>query len=104
MALKPWEIAEKLLPFASGAVDVEHASDAEFQAWIDASGLGDMIDDAGIMAWSFDDRCRIINHALRAGRVLSFAENNSNNSENNSESELFGGGASACEADAREVC
>ena len=94
--LKPWEIAVKLLPSGENAVvDVEHASDAEFQAWIDVSGLSEMIDDDGIAAWSFDDRCRIINHVLRSGRVLQFVENNSNNSENNSESELLDSGESA---------
>src|SRR6266702_3446064 len=92
--LKPWEIAVKLLPSVNGqAVDVEHASDAEFQAWIETSGLSDLVDDDGIAEWSFDDRCRIINFALRKGRKLSFVEgeNNSENSANNSGSELFGG-------------
>lgn len=92
--MKPWEIAVKLLPSVNGqAVDVEHASDAEFQAWIETSGLSDLVDDDGIAEWSFDDRCRIINFALRKGRKLSFVEgeNNSENSANNSGSELFGG-------------
>jgi len=80
------------LPSASGqTVDVEHASDAEFQAWIEASGLGDLVDDAGIAEWSFDDRCRVLNFALRKGYALKFVEgkNNSDNSPNNSDSELL---------------
>ena len=99
-ALKPWEIAAKLLPSASGQVDIEHASDSEFQAWVDASGLADLIDDDGIAAWSFDDRIRLINFALRQGRNVPFLEplNNSNNSGNNSPEELFRGNEAASEA------
>jgi hypothetical protein len=89
-----------LLPSArrgGQAVSIEQASDPEFQAWIEASGLADLVDDDGIVEWSFDDRVRIINFALRQGRTLHFVEdleneqNNSNNSENNSESELLEG-------------
>jgi hypothetical protein len=90
--LKPWEIAVKLLPSANGqTVSVERATDAEFQAWITASGLSDLIDDDGIAEWSFDDRVRVINFVLRKGRLVPFVEgeNNSNNSPNNSDSELF---------------
>ncbi|MFL5628740.1 MAG: hypothetical protein ACJ788_24430 [Ktedonobacteraceae bacterium] len=81
-----------MLPSASGQlVDVEHASDADFQAWIEKSGLSDLVDDAGIAEWSFDDRVRTINFALRKGIVLELldTENNSNNSSINSNSELF---------------
>jgi len=57
------------------------------------------VDDEGNAAWSFDDRIRVINFALRQGRTLQFAgENNSDNSENNSDSELFGDDKSALEA------
>lgn len=98
-ALKPWEIAVKLLPFASGAVSVELASDIEFQAWMDANSLNDLVDEDGIAEWSFDDRVRVINFALRQGRLLNFAdENNSNNSEKNAEPELFRGDESASQA------
>jgi len=101
VALKPWEIAVKLLPSANGQiVDVEHATDAEFQVWIVSSGLFDLVDDSGIVGWSFDDRVRVINFALRKGRSLYFleSENNSNNSSNNSESELFGNDKAASQA------
>ena|SRR5579859_5222551 len=99
VGLKPWEIAVKLLPFASGqAVTVEQATDVEFQLWVLESNLDDLIDENGIAAWSFDDRCRMINHALRSGRVLRFAQNNSNNSENNSESELLDSDNTASQA------
>lgn len=100
VGLKPWEIAVKLLPCASGqTVSVEHASDAQFQAWIVASKLDDLIEAGGIEAWSFDDRIRVINFALRSGRSLQFAdENNSNNSEKNTEPELFEGDNPASQA------
>jgi hypothetical protein len=78
---------------------VELASDAQFQAWIDSSGLSDLVDDDGIVGWSFDDRIRVINFALRQGRVLQFVEeNNSDNSAKNAEPELFAGDKSASEA------
>ena len=99
--LKPWEIARKLLPSGNGqTVDVAHASDSEFQTWTVANNLSDLVDDDGIAEWSFDDRCRAINFALRKGRQLHFAEpeNNSNNSPNNSESELFGDDETASQA------
>jgi hypothetical protein len=99
VALKPWEIAVKLLPLENGLVDIEHASDAQFQAWIDNTGLSDLVDDEGIAEWSFDDRVRVINFAIKQGRSLQFAgENNSDNSENNSDSELFEGDNPASEA------
>ncbi len=100
-ALKPWVIAGKLLPLESRqTVSVERATDTQFQAWLVAAGLDDLVDDDGIVAWSFDDRVRVINFALRAGRVVPFVEeqNNSNNSENNSESELLEGDEQAQEA------
>jgi hypothetical protein len=72
-SLKPWDIAEKLLPIANGqTVSVEFASDAQFQAWIVAQGVP--VDDAGIAEWSFDDRCGVIMYALSRGIALQFAE------------------------------
>ena len=68
-ALKPWVIAAKFLRTASGkTVDVEHASDSDFQEFVERHKIP--VDDAGIAAWSFDDRCRAINFALRKGIVL----------------------------------
>src|SRR5579859_3063365 len=101
VGLKPWEIAVKLLLFASGqAVTVEQATDVEFQLWVLESKLEDLIDENGIAAWSFDDRIRLINFALQQGRNVPFVEQqkNSNNSENNSDSELFGSDESASQA------
>jgi len=98
ISLKPWEIAEKLLPIENGqVVSVEFASDVQFQAWILSHGVP--IDEAGIPEWSFDDRCGVIMHALSFGVPLAFAsENNSNNSEKNTEPELFEGDKSVQEA------
>lgn len=84
--LKPWDIAEKLLPIANGQqVSVEFASDAQFQAWIVAQGVP--VDDAGIAEWSFDDRCGVIMYALSCGLRLQFADekNSETISENNSD-------------------
>jgi hypothetical protein len=44
-------------------VDVEHASDYEFTAWLHWNG----IPFTGIQEWSFDSKCAIINHALSNG-------------------------------------
>lgn len=95
MTLKPWEIAVKSLLTASGGLtDVEHASDTEFQAWIEANNLQDLVDDNGIVEWSFDDRCRIINFAIRQRLPFHFADETipseeSNNSDGGIVSELF---------------
>ncbi|SRR6266567_339324 len=80
MSLKPWDIAEKLLPIANGqAVSVEFASDAQFQSWVIQNGIP--VDEEGIPEWSFDDRCGVILHALSFGVLLQFAD------EKNSEGE-----------------
>jgi len=66
---------------------------------MDESLLNDLVDDDGIEGWSFDDRVRVINFAVKQGRTLNFAdENNSNNAVSNAEPELFGGDNSAPEA------
>ncbi len=79
--LRPWEVAVKLLPIENEqTVDVEHATDQQFQEFVTSIGLP--VDDAGIPEWSFDDRCRAINHALRYGLWISFADE-----ENNSDKE-----------------
>jgi hypothetical protein len=95
MLLRPWEIAEKLLPIENEqAVSVEYASDDQFQAWILANGIP--VDEDGIPEWSFDDRCGVIMHALSFGLLLTFADEN--NSPKNSDSELLEGDTSASEA------
>ncbi|SRR6266851_2240730 len=60
-ALKPWEIAElPLFRFKDAQiVDVEHATDAQFEVWRKKHGIP--IKDNGIVAWSFEMRCRTIN-------------------------------------------
>lgn len=71
--LKPWEIAEKLLPTAKGKpVSVERATDVQFQTWIAEQGIP--VDDSGFPEWSFDDRCGVINHCLKYGIQLQFYE------------------------------
>lgn len=74
--LRSWEIAAKLLPSLENGqpIRIDCASDADFQSWVEANELLDMIDDNGIAAWSFDDRIRVINGAIRRGRTLQFAE------------------------------
>ncbi len=82
--LRPWEIVEKFFRTARGkVVDVEHATDEEFQFFVTQHRIP--VQDNGIAEWSFDDRVRTINHALRYGVELHFVE------QNNSESELFEG-------------
>jgi hypothetical protein len=72
---RSWQIAAKLLPSLDGGqpIRIDCASDQVFQAWVEAQGLLDLIDDNGIATWSFDDRIRVINGAIRRGRALSFA-------------------------------
>lgn len=45
------------------AVDVEHASNVEFTAWLRWNG----IPFRGLEEWTFDSKCAIINYALRHG-------------------------------------
>lgn len=98
--LRPWEVAVKLLPIENEqTVDVEHATDQQFQKFVTSIGLP--VDDAGIPEWSFDDRCRAINHALRYGLWVSFADEGNNSDKESKElpkeldaeliDELFGG-------------
>ncbi len=93
--LRPWEVAVKLLPIENGPpVDVEHATDEQFHRFI-TSLQGLPINEAGIDGWSFDDRCRTINHALKYGLIVPFVEPENKSDEeqkeltNNSDSELF---------------
>jgi len=44
-------------------VDVEHATNSEFSAWLIWNG----IPFTGSNEWSFDSKCAVINHALKAG-------------------------------------
>ena len=57
-ALKPWDIAElPLFRFLDAqVVDVEHASDEQFEAWRKQNGIP-----AKPGKWSFERRCKAIN-------------------------------------------
>ncbi len=65
--LPRWEALELLpLPIClrNGVrVDVEHATDDEFTAWLHWNG----IPFHGLSEWSFDSKCAIINHVLSNG-------------------------------------
>ena len=88
-ALKPWEIAElPLLHFPDGqVVDVEHASDAQFETWRMQNGIP-----AKPGSWSFERRCKAINQcrfygvfdALRFPVAFCAEEQNSTDSAQNS--------------------
>jgi hypothetical protein len=86
-------VAVKLFRCANGQlVDVEHATDAQFQEFVIQSGI--RVNAKGIAEWSFDDRCGVINYALRRGIAPPFVDANNSepeqeNTENNSENELF---------------
>jgi hypothetical protein len=69
---RPFEIATLLIPCRGGRARVMDASDEEFQSFIKGAGLP--VDDQGIAEWSFDDRCGIINHAIKHGVQLPFIE------------------------------
>ncbi len=79
-------------------MSVEFATDAEFQAFVSRYAIP--IDDKGIAEWSFDDRVRTINFAIRKGIDLELFEpgDNSINSQKDAEKELFGDDKSASEA------
>jgi hypothetical protein len=94
--MEPWDIAT--LPISrrgSEVVDVEHATHEEFQAWIVLNRIP--VKSGGIVGWSFDDRCAVINYARSKGVQLRFVESE-NRSENKSELDLFDSGKSASEA------
>lgn len=89
--LRPWEIAVKSWHTDEGRlVDVEHATDAEFQQLIERTPL--TVLDQGIAEWSFDDRCGVVNYARKHGVIIPFE------TENNSEKELFEAAQPAQEA------
>ncbi len=65
--LEIWDIA--ILPICRRAdatlVDVEHATDKEFEQFVNCSGIPVIAGE--IESWSFDDRCGVIHYALRRG-------------------------------------
>lgn len=60
--LRPWEIAElPLFRFRNQqVVDVEHASDQQFEAWRKQNGIP--VEENGVVDWPFELRCKVINH------------------------------------------
>jgi len=48
------------------------ATDAQFQRFVQVAGIP--VNENGIPEWSFDDRCRVINHALKYGVKLPFVD------------------------------
>jgi hypothetical protein len=88
--LRPVEIAVLLLPGGDEQppVKVMDATDQQFQAFIASAGIP--VDEAGITEWSFDDRCGIINHAIRYGVSLPFVDPLANKNNSESEQKEFG--------------
>ena len=71
--LRPWEIAELLIcKRGEQFVNAEFATDAEFGAWVDQNGIP--IEENEVSGWNFDDRCMVINHVLKEGGTLEFAD------------------------------
>lgn len=106
--MRPWDVAGKWFRTDDGrTVDVEHATDADFQQFVNRMGIP--IDDSGIAEWSFDDRWGVIRYALKHGFTLDFVEpkrtknNSANNSFNNSPVELLASSEAALQADEKEV-
>lgn len=89
--LEPWDIAVIPICERDGApITVEFATDEEFQRYIETNGIP--VDDEGIAAWSFADRCGVINHARAHGIVLRAIENSepkNNNEHRESEGEVM---------------
>lgn len=91
--LNPREIAILTLPGQS--VNVMDATDAQFQAFVTAQQLN--IADDESEAWSFDDRCRLINHGRKYGIDL-FAAN-----RNNLAAQLFSSPETAANAGSGDI-
>lgn len=89
MELEPWDIAVLVIGRRGVTpVDVEHAYDSEFEAWIQSQGIP--VDNESIGdAWSFGDRCDVINHALKQGMKLSFVDPAGNKKSSESEQKEF---------------
>ncbi len=85
-SLDPWEIAELLIcKRDEQLISIEFATDNEFDAWVKTNSIP--IKENGITGWTFDDRCRLVNHVLAQGGTLLFVDGtmlptpNENNSE-----------------------
>jgi hypothetical protein len=73
LQLDPWDIAHLLIcKRGEQPIDIEFATDAEFDTWVQANAIP--VKDNGIVDWSFDDRCRLVNHVLARGGTLLFVD------------------------------
>jgi hypothetical protein len=73
LQLDPWEIAHLLIcKRDEQLIDIECATDAEFEAWVQVNAIP--VKDNGIVGWSFDDRCRLVNYVLAHGHALEFVD------------------------------
>lgn len=96
--LDPWEIADLLIcKRGDQFVSVEFATDPEFDTWVKTNSIP--VKENGVNSWTFDDRCRVINHVLGYGGSLEFADgsripeppkNSEKNSINSESSDEFG--------------
>ena len=71
--LNPREIAIKKIEINGQIVTILDASDEQFEAFRLITGIPVKEGEEG-KKWSFDNRCRAINHALKYGLKLSFIE------------------------------
>ena len=71
--LEPWDIAELPLFHSPNEppVDVEHASDEQFETWVNAHGIP-IDNEEQVAGWNFDLRCLLINHCRYYGVELQF--------------------------------
>jgi predicted GIY-YIG superfamily endonuclease len=69
----PWVIAEQSWYTDDGRiVNVEHATDAEFQQFIESADI--QVKNKGNREWPFEERCRIISYAMIRNWALPFIE------------------------------
>src|SRR6266487_1605270 len=71
--LDPWEIADLLISKRGEQfVSCEFATDEEFDQFVQFNSVP--LKEDSIRGWSFDDRCRLINHVLGDGGMLVFVD------------------------------
>jgi hypothetical protein len=69
--LDPWDIVDLLIcKRGEQLINVKDATDTEFDEWVKTNAIP--VKENGITSWSFDDRCRLMNHVLGEGGVLEF--------------------------------
>lgn len=91
LELDPWDIADLLIcKRGEQLISIEFATDTEFDAWVRTNSVP--VRENGVNFWTFDDRCRLINHVLAHGGSLEFADGTRipempTNSDNSSNSE-----------------